>query len=239
MRIGSRDRGPRVFSQRSHLVGGGLWVPLPISPLLVDHCWRCGRVFSGSSYARQLAGHEAHCKIPGAPPAHIWCRNNCGRSFPWKFTDTPGKHNHHAREARNLHEKICRGSDELTRECPYSFKLLPEGASDDLIFQHRASCDSRPQNEPSLYSSWQWRCPSCNARIPSEKQVQRAAMCRGSAQANRTCVSCKAFFQTADARIKHESLCRGSEQANLTCCKCGRLFSSWGSRITREKSCGR
>ena len=60
-----------------------LGAPLPI----------CGRVFSGSSYARQLAGHEAHCKVPGASPAHILCRNNCGRSFPWKFTDTPGKHN--------------------------------------------------------------------------------------------------------------------------------------------------
>ena len=35
--------------------------PSPSDPLLTDFCWR-------TSYARQLAGHEAHCAIPGAAP---------------------------------------------------------------------------------------------------------------------------------------------------------------------------
>ena len=43
-------------------------------PLLTDWCWRCGTVFSGPSYARQLAGHEAYCKVPGAPPPSLPCR---------------------------------------------------------------------------------------------------------------------------------------------------------------------
>ena len=56
-------------------------VPAAIDPLLIDHCWRCGRVYSGPSYARELPGHEAHCKIAGAPPSHISCRHSCGRLF--------------------------------------------------------------------------------------------------------------------------------------------------------------
>ena len=36
--------------------------PPPVNPLQIDHCWKCGRVFSGESFARQLAGHEAYCQ---------------------------------------------------------------------------------------------------------------------------------------------------------------------------------
>ena len=39
-----------------------LAAPPPVHPLQVDHCCRCGRVFSGPSYARRLAVHEAYCK---------------------------------------------------------------------------------------------------------------------------------------------------------------------------------
>ena len=59
--------------------------PPPVDPLLVDHCWRCGKVFSGPSYARQLAGHEAYCKVAGDAPPDIPCRLNCGKNFRGPF----------------------------------------------------------------------------------------------------------------------------------------------------------
>ena len=80
--------------------------PSPVSPLFVDHCWRCGRVFSGPSYARQLAGHEGQCKTQGAPPESIPCRHGCGKVFAWKFTRGEStKPGHLTREGRNLHGK--------------------------------------------------------------------------------------------------------------------------------------
>ena len=129
-------KGQQSTQSARWLVPAG--APEPVSPLSVDHCWRCGRVFSGDSYGRQLAGHEAYCKIPGAPPAHIPCRRKCGRTFPWRSSSQQGKHKHHAREARNLHEKICRGSEELTRVCPFCDTVFPEACSDELLFQHRS-----------------------------------------------------------------------------------------------------
>ena len=98
--------------------------PTPSDPLNTDFCWRCGQVYSGPSYARQLAGHERGCKVPGPPPPHIPCRKLCGKTFSWRFP-TPGKRAfHHAREYRNMHESICRGSTELTLTCPFCEKNL-------------------------------------------------------------------------------------------------------------------
>ena len=192
-----------------------LGVPLPVDPLLVDNCWRCGRVYSGSSYARQLAGHEAHCKVEGTPPTHITCRWNCGRQFRWRRTNTPGKHEHHAREARNMHEKICRGSEALTRVCPFC----------NVQF-----------DAPALRRTW--TCPRCKANIPVAKKETHESSCRGSVKANRSCIKCKAVCQTVDARLNHERICRGSELANRTCLKCSREFPHFGARIVHEKSCG-
>ena len=70
--------------------------PPPVHPLQVDHCCRCGRVFSGPSYARQLAGHEAYCKATGRLPAFIPCRAGCGKQFPWQTPRGSGKRTHHA-----------------------------------------------------------------------------------------------------------------------------------------------
>ena len=211
--------------------------PPPVNPLLVDHCWRCGVVYSGPSYARQLAGHEAYCKIEGAPPSHIPCRNNCGKQFPWKFANAQHKTRHHARELRNLHEKICRGSPELNAICPFCDKRFPQECSDEYLLSHRASCDSRPPDAPSLSSMW--KCSKCQARIPTAKKSSHTYTCRGSAQANKTCQKCKAVFQTADCRSAHENTCRGTEQANRTCNRCNKVFSRIGARVTHEKACGR
>ncbi|CAK9016044.1 unnamed protein product [Durusdinium trenchii] len=111
--------------------------PAPCDPLLTDHCWRCGKVYTGLSHARQLAGHEAYCKVPGAPPASIPCRRGCGRSFEWRFAEGKRKQAHHAREFRHTHEKICRGSEALTRVCPTCDLPFSASTSDEMILQHR------------------------------------------------------------------------------------------------------
>lgn len=80
--------------------------PSPSDPLLTDFCWRCGQVFTGTSYARQLAVHEAHCVIPGAAPL---------TSLVGEIVGKPLSGVPHAREFRNLHEPICRGTDEAAR----------------------------------------------------------------------------------------------------------------------------
>ena len=54
--------------------------PAQVPAILTDHCWRCGEVFTGPSHARSLAGHEAHCVVPGAPPPFICCRHGWVRS---------------------------------------------------------------------------------------------------------------------------------------------------------------
>ena len=208
--------------------------PPQVDPLLIDHCWRCGRVYSGPKYARQLAGHEAYCTVSGAPPSHIPCRRKCGRTFPWTFA-VEGKTRHHAREARSMHEKICRGSEELTRTCPFCNKQLPRGYSDEYLLKHRATCPSRPADAPSLSSLW--ACPSCKARVPADKRESHESYCRGSVKENRTCSQCRAFFQTIEACCDHETWCRGSDVKNKTCSKCSRVFSTIGSRTAHEKSC--
>ena len=120
-------------SQRWHLPVGS---PAPCDPLLTDWCWRRGTVYSGPSYARQLAGHEAYCKVPGAPPPSLPRRKNCGVSFPWQFPKGKRKQAHHAREFRKKHEKNCRGSPELTRTCPHCNLVLPLSTTDDMIISH-------------------------------------------------------------------------------------------------------
>ena len=130
-----------------------LGAPQVIDPLLLDSCWRCGQVYSGPSYSRKLAGHEGYCKVPGAPPAQIPCRLKCGKMFAWRFPAPGKKHFHHAREFRNLHEKNCRGSDELTRTCPSCNKQFSPSITDDTIWQHRKQCSPQlttPHAPPPL-----------------------------------------------------------------------------------------
>ena len=103
--------------------------PAPSDPLLTDSCWKCGVVYSGPSHARQLAGHEAYCAVPSAPPPSIPCRHNCGAVFEWQWPKGKRKQAHHPREYRNKHEKICRGSDEATRTCPNCEKVFRVGTS--------------------------------------------------------------------------------------------------------------
>ena len=74
--------------------------PEEVPAIMSDHCWRCGKVYTGSSHARSLAGHEAYCKVPGAPPPFIRCRHGCGKQFAWKFAEGKRKQPHHARENR-------------------------------------------------------------------------------------------------------------------------------------------
>lgn len=90
----------------------------------MDWCWRCGQVFNGESYAGTLAGHEGFCKVPGAPPASIPCKQ-CAVTFEWRFAHGKRKQAHHAREFRHQRETICRGTPELTYSlahttCPHS-----------------------------------------------------------------------------------------------------------------------
>ena len=207
----------------------------PVKPLHMDHCWRCNRVYSGPSHARQLAGHEAYCKVPGAPPPYILCRNGCGKRFAWQSDDGSKKRVHHAREWRNLHEKICRGSERLTLECPYCQYSFPVGTTDETVLLHRNNCSSCPEDAKSLRRTR--TCEKCGANIPIAKCEAHQESCRGSVQANRSCQLCGVSFQSVDARLKHENVCRGSVDANLTCSKCKRVFDSWGSRIAHEKAC--
>ena len=130
-------------------------------PLLTDS-WRCGRVFSGASHARQLAGHEAYCKGPGSPPAAIPCRPGCGKTFAWRLPSAGRKQPHHAREFRSKHEKICRGSDADTRICPICSQCQ----------------DSAPNTPPPTKSMW--KCPQCSSRCAVSSKAQHAAVCRGS-----------------------------------------------------------
>ena len=157
------------------------------------------------------------------------------KQFPWKFTEGAKQVVHHAREARAIHEKICRGSIELTRVCPYCDQQFPESISDEYLVNHRKKCSHRPNDAPSL--SKLWPCPNCKARIPLGRQEEHVNICRGSAKANRTCSLCSHYFQTVDQRVRHEESCRGSTEANLTCSKCNQLFKTWGNRIAHEKAC--
>ena len=62
-------------------------------------------------------------------------------SIRWA-SDSPSKPPaHHAREFRNMPDKICGGTDLLTCACPYCDLCLPERSSDDLcsiLFNYRA-----------------------------------------------------------------------------------------------------
>ena len=96
--------------------------PSPCDPLLTDYCWKCGIVYSGPSYARQLAGHEAYCSVPSAPPPSLPCRRNCGTSFEWQWPKGQRKQAHHAREFRNKHE--------------ISFGDIPNSSSIDILLPY-------------------------------------------------------------------------------------------------------
>ena len=212
-------------------------VPPPPPAILADNCWRCGKVYSGPSHARSLAGHEAHCKVPGAPPAFIPCRHNCGKQFAWQFATGKRKQPHHAREFRNTHERICRGTDELTRTCPFCSYTFVIHTTDATILLHRLECPDRPEQVSNERPSW--HCPLCKAHFTAGSKEEHMQTCKGSAQKNRTCSKCNATFQTKGARETHESFCRGSEKANLTCEFCKREFSTFGSRMSHEKACPR
>ena len=134
--LGAAGKQTKQWSRWLLTVGS----PSPSHPLLTDCCWKCGIVYSGPSYARQLAGHEAYCSVPSAPPPSLPCRHNCGASFEWQWPKGQGKQAHHAREFRNKHEKICRGSDEATRTCPNCQKQFRANATTDTILQHRQRC---------------------------------------------------------------------------------------------------
>ncbi|CAJ1396225.1 unnamed protein product [Effrenium voratum] len=65
----------KLEGQGIQVYGALLWLeqeapgsPAPVQPWQVDWCWRCGKVFSGPSHARQLAGHEGDRFGHGAPP---------------------------------------------------------------------------------------------------------------------------------------------------------------------------
>jgi ribonuclease HI len=211
--------------------------PPPADPLTTDHCWRCGRVFTGVSSARGLAGHEAYCKVPGAPPPSIPCRHACGKTFAWRFNTGAAKQFHHAREYRNMHEKVCRGTDLLTRTCPFCERAFAPNTTDETILKHRLECSNRPADAPSEAKSW--KCAKCKSKFTAVTKEKHDRECRGSAALNKRCEKCQASFQTVELRVKHESSCRGSLEANLRCCKCHKAFKTFGSRITHEKSCGR
>ena len=205
--------------------------PAAVPSILTDHCWRCGQVFTGPSHARALAGHEAHCKVPGAPPPFICCRHGCGKQFKWQFSTGKRKQPHHAREFRNTHERICRGEDELTRTCPFCDKVYVQGTTDETILKHRKECVLRPKDAAEEGTSWQ-----CNICTTGDKATHEAN-CGGSAALNKTCSLCSETFQTIGLRVAHESSCRGSRRANLQCLFCAQLFTTFGSRITHEKAC--
>ena len=207
--------------------------PSPSDPLLTDFCWR-------TSYARQLAGHEAHCAIPGAAPPHIPCRRNCGKTCEWRFKQEGKKHFHHAREFRNLHERICRGTDEATRTCPSCLKVFRAGVTDETIWLPRSKCTSQNPPNPEVCTDpirKMNKCPNCKSKFSSQLE-DHLKHCRGDIKRNKTCQSCNLVLQTIDARVKHEEVCRGSDRANKTCTHCSRLFATFGSRITHEKKCG-
>ena len=163
----------------------------PVDPLLSDSCWRCNRVFTGASHARQLAGHEAYCKGPGSPPASIPCRRGCGKSFQWR-QPTAGRKHHHAREFRSKHEKICRGTDAATRICPNCSLQFPLSASDDIIWQHRNRC-AVTEDAPHPPTRSMWKCPQCSSRCAFTSKNEHLAVCRGSVQANRQCSKCSSI----------------------------------------------
>ena len=202
--------------------------PAPVPAILTDHCWRCGQ-------ARSLAGHEAHCVVPGAPPPFICCRHGCGKKFKWQFSTGKRKQPHHPREFRNTHERICRGEDVLTRTCPFCERVYPAGTTDETIFKHRKECLSRPDGFANEGPSWQ--CDICKSRFTTGEKAAHEASCRGSADLNKTCNFCSATFQTIGLREAHEVTCRGSKRANLQCLFCARQFASWGGRITHDKAC--
>ena len=209
--------------------------PAAVPSILTDRCWRCGQVFTGPSHARALAGHEAHCKVPGAPPPFICCRHGCGKQFKWQFSTGKRKQPHHAREFRNTHERICRGEDELTRTCPFCDKVYVQGTTDETILKHRKECVLRPKDAAEEGPSWQ--CNICKSRFTTGDKATHEANCRGSAALNKTCSLCSETFQTIGLRVAHESSCRGSKRANLQCLFCAQLFTTFGSRITHEKAC--
>ena len=113
--LGSKGQQTRQSSRWLIPVGR----PAPVQPWQVDWCWRCGKVFSGPSHARQLAGHEGQCHVPSVPPPHIPCRKGCGRQFEWRFPSGRRKQAHHAREYRHMHEKLCSGDKRGSRTCPF------------------------------------------------------------------------------------------------------------------------
>jgi rubrerythrin len=182
--------------------------PLDLLAPLTPFLRRCGQVFTGTSYARQLAGHEAHCVIPGAAPPHIPCRRNCGKTFEWRFKQEGKKHFHHAREFRNLHERISRGTDEATRTCPSCLKVFRAGVTDETIWLHRSKCASQnpPNSEICTYPSRKMnKCPNCKSKfsIVLEDHLKH---CRGDIKSNKTCQACELVLQTIDARVKHEEV---------------------------------
>jgi hypothetical protein len=226
---GSRGKQTRQSPRWQVPVGS----PAPSDPLLTDWCWRCGQLYSGPFYARQLAGHEAFCKVPGAPPPSIPCRRGCGITFPWQFPKGKRKQAHHTRrEFRNKHEKICQGNPELTRTCPHCKVVLPPSTTDDMIISHLKSCSPDASHLDRM-----WTCPKCKSRIGFNHKETHIATCKGSAKDNCTCSKCKQLCQSLSACQKHTAVCRGSEEANLTCQTCNRKFKTFASRITHEKAC--
>ena len=147
-----------------------------MQPWQVDWCWRCGKVFSGPSHARQLAGHEGQCHVPSVPPPRIPCRKGRGRQFEWRFPSGRRKQAHHAREYRHMHEKLCSGDERGSRTCPFCNKVCPEGTSDETVLRHRDSCSSRPREAASSHSTW--KCPKCSCRFSPTQQVHHEATSR-------------------------------------------------------------
>ena len=177
---------------RWHLPVGS---PSPSDPLLTDFCWKRGLVYSGPSYARQLAGHEAYCSVPSAPPPSLPCRHNCGASFEWQWPTGKRKQAHHAREYRNKHEKICRGSDEATRTCPNCQKQFRANTTTDTILQHRQSCLPTYDTGVPPPTSNMWKSTKCKSKCRSNFRQEHERHCRGSVKENKTCAKCQAFFK--------------------------------------------
>ena len=135
-----------------------------------------------------------------------------------------------------MHEKICRGSDALTRTCPVCDKQFGPNVTDETIWQHRRKC-TPPAAAPPQPSSSMWKCPKCKSRCRTSFQLTHEAHCRGSVIENKTCSKCKALLQSIETRLKHEELCQGSELANRTCSNCSKICGGFSSRIAHEKKC--
>ena len=155
MQTGLRDWGPQVNKPPNPLDGYFLSQLLLLFTLyrLIAAADVAGRFRDRPTLGSWLAMRLTACKATGRPPAFIPCRAGCGKQFPWQTPRGSGKRTHHARaarEARNLHEKVSRGTTLLSRTCPFGLVLFPEGISDEWLVQHRKECTQRPPDAPSL-----------------------------------------------------------------------------------------